>query len=211
MFNTNLFPNAVGRARDMAAAARKSQKLVAGYVSGAVVGACSGHRRVGSEGMTIESGALVHYHSTALELDRGFDYSKEHQRTDKPTGLWVSIAGEDDWESWCRLEEYAVDALAVPHLVTLADSANILILTTVNDLVEFDSEYGIESTYASRTYRFEVDWPRLYGEFDGIIIAPYQWSQRHNGPQWYWGWDCASGCIWNLDAIAAFEPSVVPV
>ena len=35
---------------------------------------------------------------------------------------------------------------------------------------------------------------------DGIIIAPYQWYCRMT-VDWYYTWDCASGCIWNLDAI----------
>jgi len=35
-------------------------------------------------------------------------------------------------------------------------------------------------------------------EYDGIEIAPYQWDARLS-LIWYYGWDVASGCIWNLD------------
>lgn len=159
--------------------------------------------------MSIEEGTLVHYHSDTFELDRTWDYCAGRQRTDKPTGLWVSVAGSDDWESWCRSEDYGVEHLAAPHVVTLADSAKILRIESAAALLQFDSEYGLPSRHGTYSYRFDVDWPRLYGEYDGIIIAPYQWSQRYEGPQWYYGWDCASGCIWNLNAIASFEAARV--
>lgn len=32
--------------------------------------------------------------------------------------------------------------------------------------------------------------------------APYQWRRRNErGFSWYYGWDCASGCIWRASAI----------
>ena len=48
---------------------------------------------------------------------------------------------------------------------------------------------------------FAPDWARVGEAYPGIIIAPYIWSRRLDGPMWYYGWDCASGCVW--------DPSVV--
>lgn len=55
-----------------------------------------------------------------------------------------------------------------------------------------------------------VNWPLIATRWDGIIIAPYQWSCRYDDRTfWYYGWDCASGCIWNLHAITdVIAPSV---
>ena len=46
-----------------------------------------------------------------------------------------------------------------------------------------------------------IDWPKVAERYDGIIIAPYQWSRRLDGPMWYYGWDCASGCVWRARAV----------
>ncbi|OZC59227.1 hypothetical protein CH276_22530 [Rhodococcus sp. 06-470-2] len=158
--------------------------------------------------MSIEPGTLVHYHSRAFNLVPDFDYSERHQRGDKPAGFWVSVAGEDDWPSWCRSEEFALESLTVPHVVTLTAEANVLRINSEAELVAFDAKYHIaDSWYLERGIEshWSIDWPRLYGEYDGIIIAPYQWKQRYGDLNWYYGWDCASGCIWNLAAIAALN------
>ena len=51
-------------------------------------------------------------------------------------------------------------------------------------------------------YRY-VDWREVAARWDGISITPYQWSCRHelDRAMWYNGWDCASACVWNLNAI----------
>jgi hypothetical protein len=49
-------------------------------------------------------------------------------------------------------------------------------------------------------------WSVISKEYDGIIISPYQWNlQFHTCFFWYHGWDCASGCVWNLDSIKEFN------
>lgn len=47
-----------------------------------------------------------------------------------------------------------------------------------------------------------IMWPKVAKEYQGIIISPYQWERRDFfGTFWYSGWDCASGCIWDKEAI----------
>lgn len=49
-------------------------------------------------------------------------------------------------------------------------------------------------------------WEEISSQCDGIMIAPYQWDMRlHTLFFWYYGWDCSSGCIWNLDCIEEFK------
>ena len=50
-----------------------------------------------------------------------------------------------------------------------------------------------------------MDWGYLATQYQGLIIAPYLWDLRLFGPAWYYGWDCASGCIWDLTAVESFS------
>ena len=53
-------------------------------------------------------------------------------------------------------------------------------------------------------YAKEPIWPGVAAEgWAGIEIAPYIWARRLDGPaRWYYGWDAASGCIWDPTAAA---------
>jgi len=141
---------------------------------------------------------LEHYAREALALDqRGY----EQRVNDKPRGFWVSVKGEDDWPSWCRSEEFAADSLSVRHAVALAEHANILHLGSVSDILDFHSEYS--ETFGPYLDRQYIGWERVAEQYDGIIIAPYQWPLRLNdSARWYYSWDVASGCIWSVEAIS---------
>lgn len=154
---------------------------------------------------------LKHYPRGSSEfiLDRSRVYNQE-LRFDKPDGLWVSVKGDDDWLEWCRIEEFGDHGKMrdVEHTVALTCTANVLMLTNPFEIRDFTAEYALPS----RNYDYmgdRIDWPRVTGEYDGIIIAPYQWSCRNGeGTFWYYTWDCASGCIWNLDSITSITPTV---
>ena len=131
------------------------------------------------------------------------------RRYDKPDGFWVSVDGEQDWLEWNRSEEfYDLDRAYDRYRVELAPDAHILHLSEPEHLVEFVEEYGMESragSFLSRDHR--MDWDRLAYEYQGIIIAPYQWEHRLN-LSFYYGWDCASGAIWDASAIKAVRQLV---
>jgi hypothetical protein len=58
----------------------------------------------------------------------------------------------------------------------------------------------------SGNYLYYIDWSKVAAKHQGIIIAPYCYARRltyHTA--WYYGWDCASGCIWDLKAIQSVE------
>jgi hypothetical protein len=40
----------------------------------------------------------------------------------------------------------------------------------------------------------------LTDKYDGIEINPYQFEARYQY-LWYYGWDIASGCVWNLNNV----------
>lgn len=154
------------------------------------------------------SNLVLDHFAGAITLDRAHTY-KQGEHPFKPDGLWVSVRGEDDWESWCRNNEYG--NLTVRHEVTLTDTANIFHIDTAQGVRDFYDKWRIPDDreppyrYAYAELRPDyINWAEFTKTCDGIIIAPYQWSMRLSH-MWYSGWDCASGCIWNLSAIATFE------
>lgn len=120
----------------------------------------------------------------------------------KPRGLWLSVGNA--WQEWCREAEYGADRIVHVARVTLAPDANVLRLTSQADLDRFTDEYGDEEKDRSYHTRF-IRWDRVAEKYDGIIIAPYIWERRLE-LMWYYGWDCASGCIWNTRAIESVSP-----
>lgn len=146
-------------------------------------------------------GELRHYGAVPLVLDRGRAY--EQRIYHKPRGLWVSVTGEYDWPSWCRSEEFSLDRIEFENTITIAEGANILRLETVAQILDFHEEFRADMAAGLSGY---IDWGLVTSKYDGIIIAPYQWSLRMSDiAEWYYSWDVASGCIWNLNVIEVSE------
>lgn len=153
---------------------------------------------------------LRHYGDHPVTLNRAWCYDQATPRgLGKPNGLWVSVLGEDDWKQWCIAEGFCLESLQYIHKVALTDQAHIAYISTPEQLDTFHEKYCAPSDFdlkyeygEDRSAYWGIDWGRVAADYDGIIIAPYLWQRRLMGPSWYYGWDCASGCIWNLDAIA---------
>jgi len=146
---------------------------------------------------------LRHYSSRRFDLAPKLYVQRPNN---KPMGFWVSVPGEDDWPSYCR--DWRPDRLAHEYEVTLRDDANLLMIETARALRLFGAEYRVEYpvTHLSPS-SYYIDWARVREEgYDGIVIAPYQWECRlDSATDWYYAWDVASGCIWNLEAIASLD------
>ena len=115
----------------------------------------------------------------------------------KPRGLWISVEGPDSfgWKKWCESAEFELENLRHEIEIVFRDDANILFLETEEDIVDFDKKFG-EYTCGRRS----CDWVAVARKYQGIVIAPYQWGLRFN-LRWYYGWDCASGCVWAMTAL----------
>lgn len=125
----------------------------------------------------------------------------------KPKGLWVSVEGEYDWKSWCEAEQWGLADLACATEVVLSTNARILHIATHQELLDFGARFGCRAPFAPDHDKYwdayAVRWDDVAKNHDGVVIAPYQWGSRHSDVvKWYYGWDCASGCIWRMDAIA---------
>lgn len=112
----------------------------------------------------------------------------------KPLGFWYGIDG--DWERWCRAEQWGLASKSFEYEVALGKE-RILLLSSVAELDDFHANYAA-NPYKGLAYLEYIDWRRVAKEYDGIEITPYQWDRRLDGKahNWYYGWDCASGCIW---------------
>jgi hypothetical protein len=141
--------------------------------------------------------ALTHYSHEHIDVVQPL-YSQLASASPKPRGFWVSIDSDpQNWRSWCETEDFHSYALEQVHDVALRADANILLLDSAAALDEFTEAYG--EPFHSITY---IRWHRVAAMHSGIIIAPYQWSRRLNDRTgWYYGWDCASGCIWDVSVI----------
>jgi hypothetical protein len=143
-----------------------------------------------------------HYSHIPFEFDNTRTYDQEDHRGGygKPRGFWLSVDGEADWKEWCESNEWRLDGLAHRVAFTVSPDADVRVITSVEELREFHDEYSRDSLHPA-LHRM-IDWAAVAERYDGIIIAPYLWSIRLDHHLfWYYGWDCASGCFWNLKVI----------
>lgn len=148
---------------------------------------------------------LIHYSDQPLTsvlstLQDGERFRRHGGR--KPVGLWVSSEGEDDWPSWCASEEFRDCSKQIATEIILSRDHGVLLIDTDIALRAFHHKFA----FAARSYG--IDWKRVAALHSGIVISPYQWGHRLDGEtsDWYYGWDCASGCIWSASAIADLIP-----
>lgn len=170
---------------------------------------------------------LVHYSAhpvrKVLSVPRAMRGSRMRYRErgagDKPHGFWVS---DDDqphnWREWCRGEGWGLRKLRFAQEITLSSRARILRINTVAKLDAFAKRYGAPMFKSEQMVklsafslpdmsRYEyIDWTPVCRAYQGIVISPYFWSRRM-GPMWYYSWGCASGVIWDADAIESVGPS----
>lgn len=160
---------------------------------------------------------LIHYSKQPLTSVYSTPVEKQcaRQGLGKPVGLWVSAEGEQDWKEWCESEQWGLDGFVHATEIVLAPKASILRLGSAKSIDNFHEEYNaIVFRYGGGLgVKTAIEWHRVMRKYAGIIIAPYIWERRLDGPasDWYYGWDCASGCIWNAESIAILRPIEMPV
>ena len=112
----------------------------------------------------------------------------------KPRGFWYSVDG--DWETWCS-SEMPGWLKGVKYKVILTPKIRLLKLTKLVDIERFNREYRINILPDEKYKLYVINWLKVARKYDGIEISPYCHELRFK-LNWYYGWDCASGCIWNL-------------
>jgi hypothetical protein len=143
---------------------------------------------------------LIHFADPDVDLaPRSVE---QNDRPYKPHGLWVSDEGPSSvmsWSEWCLSEDYGDISNKTPWLISV-DLDRITHLTTVDEVRAFTAKFTTDH------FGMGIDWPAVAADHAGILITPYQWSLRFDIDHgWYYGWDCASGCIWDTSAILGVE------
>ncbi len=165
---------------------------------------------------------LFHYSEKPIEKLRQ-DFHDAHWKEipifNKPHGVWVSVedyVDDENWKTWCESENFRLDGLTYRYFVKIKHESKILHITNTKELESFSLKYKgnnpadsyVFNIYKnSKAYIYIIEWNNVLEEYDGIIIAPYNWECRcmNSTTSWYNGWDCASGCIWNIDVIESME------
>jgi hypothetical protein len=145
---------------------------------------------------------LTHHTDEPFELDRTRTYEQVSNFRMKPKGLWLSV--DDDWWRWCSDESFREDTFEHNYEATLVEDANVLVIDSVESFDAFCEEYATER---------EPAWDLVATRYAGIIIAPYLWERRlamEPTMFWYYPWDCASGCIWDLSVIDEWKETEKP-
>lgn len=120
--------------------------------------------------------------------------NREQSAGMKPNGLWFEV--DYAWRNWCAYEHYPLGKIV--YRVTLNRDARIIRLANENQLRAFNLRYRADLRGDS------IDWRCVAADAQGIIVPHYQWQHRFD-MLWYYGWDCESGCVWDVSAIAKVE------
>ena len=110
----------------------------------------------------------------------------------KPKGLWYSLGS--GWLDW-NIREYGKYHSFKSAYKLSIDMNDILRIDTPEKLIEFDKTFAQLST---------VNWREVAKSYKGIDIIPYQSSLRME-LGWYYGWDVASGCVWDSSCIRGID------
>jgi hypothetical protein len=140
-------------------------------------------------------GIYSHWSNKPLILDVNRTYMKRSNF--KPVGLWFDVDG--DWQRWCESENFNLDRFSSRNILSI-DESEVLQLRHAGEIDDFTCEYEVVDV--RRSYHREIDWQRVAQDYRGIVIAPYCWERRMTEHTfWYYGWDCASGCVWDLSIV----------
>lgn len=149
---------------------------------------------------------LSHFSKRPFQFESTRAYKQQVQQM-KPKGLWLSHeSANHPWSAFC-LDAGWRDSLS--HRVEFeVDVSDVLIINTDKKLAQF------HKSYSNRHDNFLVliDWEKVASNYAGIIISPYSYKYRLEiDYMWYYGWDCASGCIWELSALSELSSAVKPL
>ena len=152
---------------------------------------------------------LIHYSSELIKSLEPRCYDQNQKWKAKPRGLWFSVESDDvdyNWKEWCEAEKFNLECLKFSFEIILKENANILHLKTEQEILEFTKEFPLKTRdWDVEWDTYQLDWNKIKEKYQGIIISPYQFECRLSlESSWYYGWDCSSGCIWDLNCIEEF-------
>ena len=124
----------------------------------------------------------------------------------KPKGLWYECqdGSSETWKEFCTIgmsKGYQYDST---YNVVLNDY-NILFIPDEHHFEKFYKMYSTNHQAdpdGTKGFDKMIDWPTVAEHYAGIEICPYLSSKRNDDDSfWYYGWDIASGCVWDQTGI----------
>lgn len=118
----------------------------------------------------------------------------------KPSGLWYALG--EEWINWCKSEmpEWMGEYIYKLDI----DMSKVLHIKNSSQLKIFTNEYKNEKSYHEYGSDCKINWKKVSENYNGIEISPYLYDMRMKY-MWYYGWDVASGCIWNENVIKTIK------
>ena len=126
----------------------------------------------------------------------------------KPAGLWYGCGtgwlefASSEFESGLGKYVYKLDI----------DYSKVLRISEDGQLLKFTSEFKAPLRDYEKIFKGEgkrvsnIDWGKVASKYGGIEINPYIPGLRlDHRTSWYYGWDVASGCLWNQSALKKLE------
>ena len=114
----------------------------------------------------------------------------------KPKGLWYGCG--DSWIEWIKLNMPGSFLEKANYLYEVKLGEEIIQISSDDEFDNFQSEFGFPLGKRGPA----INWKEIQEqEYNGIEICPYNWERRMKS-DWYYPWDVASGCIWNLSGVS---------
>lgn len=138
------------------------------------------------------------------ELFESLRQSPQYPRPyDKPNGLWYSCG--DEWFQFILGEGKSLGVKRYIYEIQL-NTEFVLTIPTAAGIRRFTEDYSPADyktdPLALLTQRSWIEWGKVAKRYSGVEIVPYQWSERLSMTNsWYYGWDVASGCVWDERAV----------
>ena len=113
----------------------------------------------------------------------------------KPKGLWYGCG--DSWIEWVK-QEMPKNLEKANYLYEVKLGEEIIQISSDDEFDNFQSEFGFPLGKRGPA----INWKEIQEqEYNGIEICPHNWERREE-LDWYYPWDVASGCIWNLSGVS---------
>jgi hypothetical protein len=125
-----------------------------------------------------------------------FNDITKQKSSSKPSGLWYGIG--TSWIDWVKSEMPKWDYENIFEVKI--NESKVLKIDNIDDLYEFTEKYEDQSLNNTMMSNYYIDWNKLSNEYSGIEIVPHIYEAVYD-LNWYYGWDVASGCIWNKNGI----------
>jgi hypothetical protein len=128
------------------------------------------------------------------KLSKSMKYKPQSIRF-KPHGFWYAVGfGWLDFATYDMQGFYDDKKLHAFSINT--DRLNILKINNISELFEFDNNFKHGPDLLS-----SINWVKVAEQYDGIEIPVYLREARYDYT-WYYGWDVASGCVWNTEKLS---------